>query len=274
MDIRDRLLVATMASDAAEMAATYGVGLELDQFSWANNMDGNMEAFDREIRRMKEITDRMILHAPYSEVLPAAIDERVRKVSMERLNEAYALCRKYGINRMVVHSGFIPEVYFPGWYLNEAVTFWKKFMEDKPETFRIMIENQMETDKDFLPRVCRQIDDPRVGLCLDIGHMLYKGNGLAGEWIKAFSPYCTHVHLHHNDRTWDYHYPLDVPGTEDMNEVLQCILTEMRGVTITLEHITSESSFLWLKKYGYLSAENREKGKKYQGFNSIANIKE
>lgn len=272
MDIKDRLYVATMASDASEMAAVYGVGLELDQFSWANNIDREKEVFEEEIMRMKDITDRMIIHAPYSEVFPCAIDQKIREVSLERLNETYALCRKYGINRMVVHSGFVPTIYYPGWYLSEAVPFWKSFMKDKPESFHIMIENQFESDKDFLPKVCRQINDPRVGLCLDIGHMLYNGNGVVGEWIRAFSPFCTHVHLHHNDRTWDYHYPLDVEGTEDMNVVVSLILEELRDATITLEHITAESSFRWLKARGYLLYENRENGLKYQGFNSIANI--
>ena len=274
MDIRDRLLVATMASDAAEMAATYGVGLELDQFSWANHLDDDEQIMMQEIRKLQKITRRMILHAPYSEVLPAAIDRRVREIAMVRLNQAYEVCRKLGVNRMVVHSGYVPTIYYPGWYLTEAVPFWQRFMEDKPDSFHIMIENQMETDKAFLPKVCSQIDDPRVGLCLDIGHMLYRGNGAVREWICAFAPFCTHVHLHHNDRTWDYHYPLDVPGTEDMNEVLQTILSEMPGATITLEHITAESSFRWLKNRGYLSREDPKKGLPYHGFNSIANIGE
>ena len=272
MDIRDRLYIATMASDAAEMAATYGIGIELDQFCWAQNIDVNREKLYEEVDRMREITDRMTLHAPYSEISPAAFDKRFQELSLERLNQAYEIAAHFGIDRMVAHSGFIPCLHFPQWYYTEGVDFWKRFMEDKPDSFHIMIENQLEEDKDFLPEVCERINDPRVSLCLDIGHMLYSGRGGVKSWIDAFAPYCTHVHLHHNDRTWDHHYTLDVPGVINVNEVLNYILNRMPDATITLEHIFSKPSFYWLRNGGYLHYEDPEKGKKYQGMNSLANL--
>ncbi len=42
MDIRERLYVATMAGDAAQMAEKYETGLEIDEFCTASNMDGEI----------------------------------------------------------------------------------------------------------------------------------------------------------------------------------------------------------------------------------------
>ena len=145
-------------------------------------------------------------------------------------------------------------------------------MSDKPDDFSIMIENQMESEKDFLPEVCLRISDPRVSLCLDIGHMMVSGNGEVREWIDAFAPLCTHVHLHHNDRTFDQHFTLDIPGETDMNRVVREILDSIPQATITLEHMESRGSFTWLKDKGYLSEEDFERGKPYQNMNSLANL--
>ena len=48
--------------------------------------------------------DRFWFHAPFAELCPAAIDPKVRQVTMERYRQAVATAQSLGICRLVIHS--------------------------------------------------------------------------------------------------------------------------------------------------------------------------
>ena len=54
---------------------------------------------------------KCILHAPFSELFPAAIDLRARLLAMERLQQAAGYVVEYGAEKMVVHSGYVPLIF-------------------------------------------------------------------------------------------------------------------------------------------------------------------
>ena len=65
-----------------------------------------------------------------------------------------------------------------------------------------------------------QVDDPRLRLCLDVGHANAElSHTPVMEWVEACGPYLRHLHLHNNAGGWDLHDPLE-RGTVPMEAVL------------------------------------------------------
>lgn len=205
----NKFFLATISDDAAALAREHHLGLELDDFCTAMNMDTDFDRWDARTRSFLAQSDRFILHAPFAELHPCAIDPLVRDVAMRRLTQAAQLCDRYGIDRMVIHSGFIPNVYFPVWFVEQSADFFRKFLADRPESFRIMIENVLDPEPQPLIDMVNAIDDPRAGICLDVGHANVVSKIPIDEWIDVLAPKITHFHLHDNDTSWDAH---SVPG--------------------------------------------------------------
>lgn len=253
MDIRERLYAATMADDAVQIAEKYGIGLEIDEFCTASNMDG--EAFgplDRSVRDKIAHANRHILHAPFNELFPSAVDPMARKLACQRYGQAYELARHYEINRMVVHSGYVPHVYFKSWFIERSIEFWQTFMDDKPENFFIMIENVLEDEPYTLANLIEGIGDKRITACLDIGHAnCYSALSLA-EWIKSLGSFVSHVHIHNNNKEYDNHAPLG-RGEIDMNLILNTIMQNAADtVTFTIENQNCADSLKWLSLNGWI----------------------
>ena len=242
------ICVATIDSRAWELAEKYDLGIELDQFCTAMYMDmPDFPHYDADVRRM--LRRAKVFHGPFSELSPCAIDPKVRQISMERYNQAYNLMQGYGLKKMVLHGGYIPLVYFPQWYVERSIEFWKEFLAGKPEDFVLCLENVMENDPAMLVEIAAGVNDQRCRLCLDVGH------ANAGKvstvpipkWVETFAPYLAHVHLHNNDASWDWHKSLG-NGTINMAEVLDMLDALAPNASYTFENIddTEESIKFYL----------------------------
>ena len=159
--IRDKLYLSTIADDDYEQAAAYGVGLEIAEFCAAMNMDGELfPIFDSNVRIKMKSAGRFVFHGPFAELSPCSIDPKVRQVSMERYLQAARLAAQYGARRVVLHSGFIPQVYFPHWYEEESIKFWRELLPQLPEGTEIVLENVMDPAPDSMVRDVRKVADP------------------------------------------------------------------------------------------------------------------
>jgi len=253
MQIQDKLYLATIAEDAPEIAKEYGLGIEIDEFCTAGNMDGgNFPVWNEIVQKKLQASGRRIFHAPFNELIPCAIDPMVRDIAKTRLNQAYRLSVSYGINRMVVHSGHIPSIYYDSWFLERSVEFWKEFMGDKPDWFSVMIENVLEEEPYILAKLIEEIGDNRVMACLDIGHAYYSGLQPINEWVMALGKHIGHVHLHNNDKCADQHSPLGEGGI-DYRDVLHALSFYAPDATYTIESICCKKSLQWLIDNGYFS---------------------
>jgi len=249
--IRNRLYLATISDSAAPLAREHGLGLELDDFCTAMNMDTDFDRWDTRTRGFLAQSDRFILHAPFAELHPCAIDPLVREVAMRRFNQAAQLCHRYGISRMVIHSGFIPNVYFPVWFVEQASAFFREFLKGQPSDFSIMIENVLDPDpQPLLDMVCA-IGDDRAGICLDVGHAHTVSDIPVDGWLRALAPKLTHLHVHDNDRSWDTH---SVPGdgTIGFPGLFDSIFSLAPKATITCECIDAQGCVSRLKEFGIL----------------------
>ena len=189
---------------------------------------------------------KAIVHGPFTDLAPAAFDHRFRQLTRDRLDQAAEGTLRLGLSRMVVHTGYIPLVFDPRWQVKESVVFWREFLEDKPEDFVVLLENVMDEEPALLLDIVEGVDDPRMRICLDVGHVNAISPKKVTEWIEALGPQIRHFHLHNNDGRRDLHAPL-TEGTLDMEEVLRavdaCCVPE---TTLTIESRDCHDSIRWL----------------------------
>ena len=252
-NIKDRIAIATCCGNWQQIAAEYGVAIELDQYCQAENMDGEKGVkVEKIIRKSLEKYDAMVLHAPFNELFPAAIDPKARELAMSRFNQAAELALSFGIKKMVVHSGYVPFVYFKEWQVPRSIEFWTEFMADKPDDFEIAIENVLDDEPYMLADIAKGADDPRIGLCYDCGHANIVGEAGQDEWLETMAPYLKHVHIHNNDGKMDYHRGF-TEGTLDIERLLDGVISKCQpDTTVTAELLAGKESFEWLCEKGYL----------------------
>ena len=246
---KERLFLSTIADDAVQTAREFGLGVELAQFCLAENMDKTPPDVQASLGAALEVP-RRVLHAPFAELCPAAIDPLVRAVTRRRFLQAAALAKRYGAEKMVVHSGFIPLVYYPEWFAPQSAAFWREFLNDV-DGLTLCVENVMETSPDALRQIAEQVNDPRLRICFDVGHAFCQSGELA-PWLDALAPYISHVHLHNNHGSFDEHLGLP-DGTLDIAAVIRQLEALAPQATYTLEVRSARASVEWLLKEGLLS---------------------
>ena len=247
MNIADRLYISTIDERAVDLAEKHGLGLELAEFCTAANLDENLADWLPVAEARARRVSRHVFHAPFAELYPAAIDPRARRLALERFEQAYARMRAFDIRRMVVHSGYLPNVYFPQWQVERSIEFWREFLADKPGDFALLIENVLDDTPDMLRDILVGLDDPRAGICLDIGHAFVAGKSPLEYWIDALAPFLRHAHLHDNNGDFDWHLPLG-QGRIDCAGVLSAM---PETCTLTLENMDARPSLEWLAQNGF-----------------------
>ena len=240
-------MLAALSDDAPQLAAAHGLKLEIDAFCTAENMDGdNFLSWDAIVREQLALAPADVLHAPFAELFPCAIDPRARALCMERLTQAAQIARSYGVRRLVVHSGYIPRVYYPQWFEARSAEFWREYLKKQPEDFELLIENVMDEDPSSFARMLFGIGDPRARACLDVGHARVVSPHSLPEWIEALAPFLSHVHLHDNDGTTDTHNPPG-EGIIDIPALLACLDRHAPKASITLECPDAAGAVRWLE---------------------------
>lgn len=258
--MKNRLFIATFSEDALNVAKDFGLGLEINHTCISEELDpSNRRNLLAQIR--KDIAaagishpSRLFLHGPFTEIHPAAIDYRARQMGIERLNEAYEVAAALGINRMIVHTGWIPFIYFKSWQAEKGAEFWQKFMSDKPSDFHIYVENVLDDEPYMLLDMIKRIDNPSIKLCLDIGHAnaTTPSELPVEKWIEVLGSHIGHFHLHNNDGTGDSHNAFDC-GNMDMNSIFSAIGAFCDAdVTLTIEARDARACLEWLKRSDYI----------------------
>ena len=211
----DRLYLSGIDGRAADLARENGLGLEIAAFCYAPNLED--PAVLSAVRADMAGVERFWFHAPFAELAPCAIDPLVRQVTEKRYRQAADLAQDLGVRRLVIHGGFVPQVYFPEWYVEQSVLFWREFLRQLPQDMTVALEN---------------VRVPPL------------------EWVAPMAPWLRHVHLHNNAGHDDLHDPLG-QGTLAMEQVLDTILELCPAATFTLENQDCGPSLVWLREHGY-----------------------
>ena len=243
----NNIYLSTTDPNAHILAKKWGVGIELAEFCTAWNMDREFDAVDPQVREKLGYSDRFVLHAPFNELFPCAIDPQARELAARRYRQAMDLARGYGISKVVIHGGFQPFMYYPIWYVEQSTLFWKEFIQSVPADMVLCLENVLEPEPYLLKDIVSEVDDPRLRLCLDVGHVNAYSKIPVEKWVADWAPWLAHYHIHNNDGSADTHQPL-FAGSMDFKSLLARIRELTPDATLTMELYESESSLTWMQE--------------------------
>lgn len=241
--------LSTIDPRACELAQKYGLGVEIAEFCTPWNLDENFAETDEALSRKLTGIRNRILHGPFNELFPCAIDPKARALAFDRFRQTMTLARRYGADKAVLHGGFNPQMYYPCWYTEQSILFWKSFLPEIPAGVTVCVENVLEPTPESLLAIAEGVDDPGLRLCLDIGHVNAYSSVPAEDWIRAWGKRLSHLHIHNNDGTADTHSPLS-KGTLDIPGLLQTLREVSPDATCTLELPDAEESVRFLAEKG------------------------
>ena len=242
---KENIYLSAIAPEAASLAREYGLGLEIAEYCTAWNMDREFPATDPAVGSKLEHISRSVLHAPFNELFPCAIDPKARELAACRYRQAIALAKGYGAKKVIIHGGYNPWIYYPDWYAEQSVVFWKDFLTQEDPGVEIVLENVLEPDPQWLVDIVKGVNDPGLKLCLDVGHVNAYSRIPVARWMEAWAPYLSHFHIHNNDGTADQHRPL-TEGTLAMKDLFRQAEELCPEATVTLELMEAENSVRWL----------------------------
>ncbi len=248
--IKENIYLSTTAFDASEIARKYGLGIEIAEYCTAWNMDDEFTATDASVQVKLDGIERKVLHAPFNELFPCAIDKKARVLAADRYRQAIELAKRYGSTKVIIHGGYNPWIYYPVWYVEQSILFWKEFLKEDPGV-EIVLENVLETDPQWLLDIVKGVGNPRLKLCLDIGHVNAYSKIPVMDWLENWAPYLSHFHIHNNDTSWDSHSPL-TEGSIPMKELLEKASLLCPNATFTLELMEAEASVRWMADNGLI----------------------
>lgn len=240
----ETLCLSTIDPNAHLLAAQHGLGLEIAEYCTAWNMDDQLAETDAAVREKRKGAACRVLHAPFNELFPCAIDPKARELARCRYTQAIHLAKCYGAAKVVIHGGYNPWIYYPVWYTEQSIAFWKDFLQKDPGV-EIVLENVLEEEPGMWLDIVRGVDDPNLRLCLDIGHVNAYSKISVMEWLEVCAPYISHFHIHNNDGGWDTHSPLH-QGSIPMKTLLNRADLLCPNATYALELTEAEASLRWL----------------------------
>jgi sugar phosphate isomerase/epimerase len=224
----------------------YFSGPTLDQLSLAE-----VRKTSRDLRR-KNLS--VTFHAPFMDLNPGAVDEKIREVTCHRFEQVLALAPLFLPRVIVFHPGY------DRWRYDDDVDLWleKSLLTWKPLAERaealsvkLAIENVFEDRPSSLLKLFSALDSPWVGYCLDAGHGNLFAQGAITQWLDSLGAYLMEMHLHDNNRQADEHLPLG-QGNIDFAAIFAYLRKNHLTPILTLEpHLAEhlEPSLKALQKY-------------------------
>ena len=248
----------TYKTRTAPAAQKYGIGLELAEFCISENLDENMASILPHFESNRKSVSDAVLHAPYNELYPHAIDPKAVKLARERYEKVWDICLRYDISKIIVHANYVQCLYYPEWFKERSIEFWKSFLNAHPEDITICMENVMETDPSLITDIIKSVNSPRLRMCLDAGHANLTGIK-PEDWLTECAEYIDHYHIHNNDgpalgdrpNLGDKHKALP-NGTIDMKSLLTLAEKLTPNASAAVESYGIEESAAWLKENGFI----------------------
>ncbi len=190
---------------------------------------GVLDAIDPQsldaLRKSLDYTPSLSLHAPFMDLCPGAVDNRVREVTVFRFDQMLQLARVLKAECIVFHSGYEKWKYglSTGLWLQKSLETWKPLNEQaKSAGVKIAIENIFEDSPANLGLLMKEMDSGNFGVCFDTGHCNLFSKVPLHEWLDSLGPYIIELHLHDNDKSADQHLPIG-DGTFDFRALFSAL---------------------------------------------------
>jgi sugar phosphate isomerase/epimerase len=175
------------------------------------------------LRDKLDYSPRLTIHAPFMDLSPGAVDQKVREVTVERFFDVLDMAKILKPSAVVFHSGY------DKWKYDGRVDIW---LDGSLKTWRavnkraealgikIAIENIFEDEPANLKLLMEEIDSKNFGICFDTGHFNLFSRMLLSDWLDVIKPYIIELHLHDNAKDKDSHLAIG-DGTFDFRTLFR-----------------------------------------------------
>jgi sugar phosphate isomerase/epimerase len=202
------------------------------------------EIQESDILHLKEKLDydpRLTFHAPFMDLAPAAVDSKIRQVTMNRFNTVLDFAGILKPRIIVFHSGYDQRKFESDYevWLKGSLDTWRPIaLRAEAMGIEIAIENIFEEEPHNLIRLVEEMRSENFGLCFDTGHFNLFSRISLSEWLDMTRPHIKELHLHDNEGYSDDHLSIG-----EGNVDFQTIFRETRdlGCVYTIESHTPEA---------------------------------
>lgn len=241
-----------------ELAKQYSLGYEYNDFFNPSVLDNKKE--QSEIVKGYQDTylpQYATLHGAFFDVIPFSLDEKIKEISMLRIEQSISAAQKLGASAVIFHTNYNPFLnsssYISEW-ISQNERIWSGILEKHPD-ISIYLENMFDTTPDIMEelssRLCRH---QNYGICLDYAHAALSKVAPLG-WAKRLGKYVKHVHINDNDLVSDLHLAWG-DGKIDRHVFYEAYEQYMNGASVLVETSSYENkkrSLEMLVKEGFIS---------------------
>lgn len=194
-----------------EIANQYGLGFEYNDFFMPDILD-DPDRLNQLIFEYKKhnLPKNCTLHGVFFDIIPFSYDEKIRNISIERMEQSMAVAKQIGARGVVFHSNYNPflesDLYDEG-VIRGMTTCLRKLLAKYPDV-EIYLENMFDKDPHIMRAIAEQLKDcHNFGLCLDYAHASLSGTAM-DSWVMELAPFIRHLHINDNDFKSDLHLPV------------------------------------------------------------------
>jgi sugar phosphate isomerase/epimerase len=180
---------------------------------------------------------KITFHAPFMDLRPAALDDKMRLASVDRIKQVFDLAPYFHPLKIVCHPSFDERYYVDCddlWLENSMKTWTDLIAAAKNAKTIIALENVYEKDPHILRRLFDVLSSDYIYFCFDTGHFNVFSFAPLGIWMQELGKYLGHLHLHDNRGKIDEHLPVGC-GTFPFTEFFKTLRAIGVKPTITLE---------------------------------------
>jgi len=240
-DHMNNLAIHTIGDELEASAAfcrSEGIGIEVTDFAFPANLDGDMVGRIARIARAVEGIKPVICHGPFYDLVVTSLDPAIVEVARLRHRAALAASREVGAGFYIAHTSFTPMIRNPFYSENwpaRMLDFWLP-MADEAGRHNIVIclENIWEPEPDTQAELIAAGGHPHLRASFDNGHVLVFSPHSSSYWVSVLGEAIAHSHLHDNAGEVDEHKPVG-EGIENWPELLEALGTHAPQAILVAE---------------------------------------
>jgi len=162
-------------------------------------------------RRLGDAGLKVTFHAPFMDLRPGALDDKIRRASLDRIRQVFDLIPVFQPLKIVCHPSFDQRYYVSceHLWLENSVIFWRQLMAQAEDGGTVIaLENVYEREPGILRRLLETLNSDQVCFCFDTGHFNVFARAPLEDWMAQMGRFIGHLHLHDNFGKFDEHLPV------------------------------------------------------------------
>ena len=183
-------------------------------FAMPGNLDGNLEQnislFQEQVKRFG--IKKVNMHGPFFDLSLSSMENSINRLTRKRYEQAVRISEILGIRQIVFHTQYNPQLRFTTYknrWLEASFHYFDNLIKTTEDTgITFLIENMFEDDYFLIKELLNTINSPRLGMCLDVGHVQVYGDNPVSIWIRELKNHIRYIHLSDNNGLCDDHMAL------------------------------------------------------------------